>query len=127
MARRKNSDISQDVSENIVPVEVAGTCRVRRTYTKKGQVVSEDEDAEDINVTRFVTQPAEVGITYGSTINLGNYEAARIDVWCKIPTYREEMSEAFEFVKKFADEKMKSEMDDISNGMNKKHKDHNPF
>ena len=50
----------------------------------------ETEDREHIEIRPFATVPAKVQVKLGRTINLGNYESARIDVSMEIPCYREE-------------------------------------
>lgn len=105
---------------------VASVYTVRRSFTRNGEIISEDDEQEEISIHKFITTPAETGVSFGSTINLGNYEAARIDVWCKVPAYREELDEAFEFAKKFADNKMTEELEKVSGSKNK-NKDFSPF
>ena len=43
-----------------------------------------------IEVRKLKTAPALVGIGYGLTLNLGNFESARIDVSVSVPAYAEE-------------------------------------
>lgn len=49
------------------------------------------EETGHIEIRPFVTVPAKVGVSLGRTINLGNYESARISVTMEVPCYREEM------------------------------------
>ncbi|MDR1945996.1 MAG: hypothetical protein LBQ51_02360 [Desulfovibrio sp.] len=51
----------------------------------------DSEVAEHIEVRPFATVPAKVGVSLGRTINMGNYESARITVSVEIPCYREEV------------------------------------
>lgn len=124
---RKNIEIAKPVATNTVQSKYG----VHRTFTVNGDIVSEDDETEVIDVHKFITEPAEVGITYGSTVNLGNYEAARIDVWCKVPAYREELDQAYEFVQKFVDQKMTEQMTHLeefqTEKKSKKNKDNSPF
>ena len=50
----------------------------------------ETEEREYIPIRPFATVPAKVAVKLGRTINLGNYESARIDVSLEIPCYVEE-------------------------------------
>ena len=51
----------------------------------------ETEEREHIEIRPFATTPAIVSVKLGRTINLGNYESARVDVGIEIPCYREEV------------------------------------
>lgn len=64
-----------------------------------------------IAIHQFVTEPAIVGANIGLTLNLGNYNAARIDVFVKVPCYKEEIDEAYEFAQAWAEERIKKERD----------------
>ena len=55
----------------------------------------EAETQEVIAVRPFVTHPARVRISRGRTINLGNYESARVDATVEIPCYREEVVQVY--------------------------------
>lgn len=51
----------------------------------------ESEEQRTIDVRPFITTPATVTVKRGQTINLGNYESARLDVAIQMPCYREEI------------------------------------
>lgn len=87
----------------LVPV----TAVVSRTYGKIGAPEAKDETIE---VKAFVTQPATVEIGYGLTLNIGNYESARVDVKVSVPCYREETDAAYEYAKAWAEERVKQEV-----------------
>lgn len=72
-----------------------------------------NETEEVISVHKFVTEPAKVTVDYGLTLNLGNYESARIGVAVSIPCYKEEIEEAHVVATKWAEEKIMQERDDI--------------
>lgn len=56
-----------------------------------------DGNTEQIAVREFETDNlARIEAKYGLTLNLGNYESARVDVAISLPCYREEIEEAFE-------------------------------
>ncbi len=55
-----------------------------------------DGKEEIIAVHKFVTEPTRVTVDAGLTINLGNYETARIRVGISVPCYREEADAAYE-------------------------------
>jgi len=73
--------------------------------------VSEEEEV--ISVHRFETEPAKVTVDYGLTLNLGNYESARIGVAVSIPCYVEEVDRTYEKATDWAAKRIMQERDDI--------------
>jgi hypothetical protein len=55
-----------------------------------------DGKEEVIAVHKFLTEPTRVTVDAGLTINLGNYETARIRVGISVPCYREEADAAYD-------------------------------
>ena len=86
------------------------TATVTTVYGKIGLPSSKDEE---IAVRTFVTNPAMVEIGYGLTLNIGNYESARIDVRVSLPCYVEETDQAFAFAKKWTEERIQTEVKEI--------------
>jgi len=85
---------------------------------KEGSVEEKDEL---LAIHKFLAAPAEVGVTMGQTVNMGNYESYRIDVQVTVPCYREEIEEAYVFARKFCNARLKEE---VSEAVDKKN---NPF
>ena len=56
----------------------------------------EEHHESNLEVSHFETHPAWVNAKYGLTMNLGNYESARVDCGVTLPCYVEEIPEAFE-------------------------------
>lgn len=74
-------------------------------------------EAEDvIAVHKFETEPAKVTVDYALTINLGNFESAKIGVSVTIPCYAEELAQAYEFAQAWAEERLTRERDMITAG-----------
>jgi len=86
------------------------TAVVTRVYGKIGAPESKNEELE---VRSFVTEPAVVEIGYGLTLNIGNYESARVDVKLTLPCYAEEANAAYDFAKKWAEERVQGEVKEI--------------
>ena len=65
--------------------------------TQYGEETEHQE--REIQVQRFPVgvHPARVTAKYGLTINLGNYESARVDVGIELPCFVEEKDAAFTF------------------------------
>jgi len=88
---------------------------VAKRFFKDGSEVedSEIEENEVIAVRRFVTEPAVVGISYGLTVNMGNYESARVDVTLRLPCYAEEVDDAFVSAREWVEQRVMTEVDGI--------------
>jgi hypothetical protein len=72
---------------------------------------------EDIvAIHKFETEPALVTAEYALTMNLGNYESARISVSVTVPCYKEEIDEAYEFAQAWAEERLSKERNMIDSG-----------
>ncbi len=71
---------------------------------------------EVIKVHRFLTVPTEVQVGMGLTLNLGNYETARVDVTIRIPCYREEAEQAYAAAREWVETRLQSEVEDIRKG-----------
>jgi hypothetical protein len=96
------------------------TFEVTRSFRKAGspEPTSESSDSGTICVRRFLTEPAKVVVNYGLTINLGNFESARVDVAAYVPCYKEEMDDAYEFASEFVTKRIAKEKEEISTGRN---------
>jgi hypothetical protein len=71
---------------------------VRKTMFGKEEVSN-----ERIRIRPFVSHPASISVKAGITINLGNYESARVDVMMTMPCYPEEIDGVYEDVKSWVD------------------------
>jgi len=72
---------------------------------------------EDIvAIHKFETDTAQVTAEYALTMNLGNYESARISVSVTVPCYKEEIDEAYEFAQAWAEERLSKERNMIDSG-----------
>jgi len=57
---------------------------------------------------------SNVGVSFGYTKNMGNYESMKIQVSLHVPCYVEEIDTIFDFAKEWVDEKMTSILEDVS-------------
>jgi len=78
-----------------------------------------DGEEDIIAVHKFETDPAMVSVDYAITMNLGNYESAKISVSVSVPCYKEEIDEAYEFAQAWAEERLSKERDMISTSRGK--------
>jgi len=73
-------------------------------------------EAEDvIAIHKFETEPAKVTVDYALTMNLGNFESAKIGVSVTVPCYTEEIDKAYEFAQAWAEERLSKERDQVVN------------
>lgn len=92
------------MSETISPGE--GIIRTVIISYKDGQVLSADEAAKQEPVQVLAHDPSvplgEVSYAVGLTLNLGNYQSARIDVGVRLPAPVELLETAYEAAKNLA-------------------------
>lgn len=87
--------------------------KVTRQFTKSGRDVGLALDREEsLAVHQFQTEPAKVAVEMGMTINLGNYEAARVSVMLTVPCYMEEHETAYEYARKFVEKRVLQEAEE---------------
>lgn len=83
---------------------------VTRQFFANGRPSSSAEQKdENLSVRRFVTEPAKVAVEMSMTVNLGNFESARISVALTVPCYQEEHEEAYEYARKWVEKKTLAE------------------
>ena len=68
---------------------------------------------EVVEVVKFDTTPAIVKRGYGLTLNLGNYESARIDVSIEVPCYLEDVDKADAWARKWVEERVVQEVNGV--------------
>lgn len=74
-------------------------------------VKGEDGSYEEVvEVVKFKTTPAVVKRGYGLTLNLGNYESARIDVSIEVPCYLEDADKADAWARKWVEDRVVQEV-----------------
>ena len=76
------------------------------------------EEREHISIRPFATEPAHVGVKFGRTINLGNYESARVDVSFDMPCYAEEAPRVYREVLEMAELRLSEEVEKITKQLN---------
>lgn len=86
------------------------TVTVTKSY---GKIGATEDKQETIEVKTFVTTPATIEMGYGLTLNIGNYESARVDVKVSVPCYREEADAAYEWARTWAEERIKREVKEV--------------
>lgn len=107
MATDKKED--QDTEQPTEVISKDAYYDVRKTILGKEQV-----DIGRIRIRPFTTTPANVSVKAGATVNLGNYESARVDVMLSVPCYIEEIDDVYEQTKDWVDRMVKKEYDELS-------------
>jgi len=69
----------------------------------------EEVSEEILEVRQYVVEPARVDLNLGLTINLGNFESARVDVGVSLPCYSEEVDATYERAKEWAGARLQHE------------------
>lgn len=107
------SSLQGEDMENTTAKHVPIQLFVSRQFVKDGKDVGLSKSTDElIAVRRFETEPARVTVEMGMTINLGNYEAARISVSLSAPCYFEERDLAFEFSRAWVEKRTLEEAEE---------------
>lgn len=90
------------------------TVTVDNRYVRgNGEEKVKTNETEVDEVRRFDTAPAIVRRGYGLTINLGNYESARVSVEVSVPCYVQDLALADEYASAFCEKRIKEEVKSI--------------
>lgn len=91
--------------------------RVSSRYVRARAGATEDTPVTYILGTqKFSTKPAVVRRGYGVTLNMGNYETARIDVSLELPCYVEDLEAADEWAAKWCEHRIEQEIRAMRSG-----------
>lgn len=103
------------MAENEAPKEqeVAVETRDSIVEVRKTLFGKEEVSNERIRIRPFVSNPANISVKAGITINLGNYESGRVDVMLSMPCYPEEIDGVYEDVKGWVDSRVEHEKKEI--------------
>ena len=83
------------------------TITVKKHFkTSQGFEKEQEAEEETLEVRKFETAPAQVGVEYGLTLNLGNFESARIAVSVSVPAYAEEIEAAHKWAEELVTKKV---------------------
>lgn len=89
---------------------VKATTTVKKENLKTGEVFEDtttDEQVElPIQQAMKLEQQPVVGYSFGVTINLGDFNSAKISTWMSVPTTLEEAEEAHSVIKDWVDNKV---------------------
>jgi len=104
--------------------EESGKYQTERLYRPGAQMPWEDLGTEEdtFEPVRFAegVEPARVSVSLGLTLNLGDYESAKISVTCTLPSHVEELEEAFVAARNFAGTKLIEEKKNVDKNLREK-------
>lgn len=104
----------QEETEDQEMTDYKGTITVTSSLVEKGEIVGEEEvEQEFIDVEPFFVEPAKVRVCKGLTLNLGNYQSARVDVDITRPVYKEEIGPGLDSVNRLVEARLAMEVDSI--------------
>jgi len=103
MTRRRRQATEDNTT---LPKVETSTITASRTYLTGGTIASEDSAVDDLEVRKFEVEPAYISVNHGRTVNLGDYESARVDVRVSVPCYREEITDAISYADLTASENL---------------------
>lgn len=111
--RAKRTRLQRTETRFVAPT----TVEVAKQFKLGGEDWSDPEvDNETLLVEKFLEEPALVHVSYGLTLNLGNFESARIDVGLKVPCYKEQADDAYRVASSWAEERLQGEIAEIRKG-----------
>lgn len=89
-----------------------GYVLVRRAILHYGKVQEEEETNELVRVPSFGTEVARLRVGASSTVNLGDYNSARVEVSVEMPCYpeRSEIDRTYRFIEGILDELIPAEL-----------------
>lgn len=94
-------------------IELEAVAFVTRQFAVGRDKGAPDSQIERLKIHRYRTEPAKVSIAMGLTLNLGNFETARVDVSITVPCYREESDGAYSYARSWVEDRLQAEVDDI--------------
>lgn len=91
----------------------SGTMTVSKQFTEFGKILAEENRSEQLEVRDFLTTPAQARFGAGNTVNLGDYNGARVYVEVSVPCYMEELPSAMQHAKSFVTSVLDEEMAEL--------------
>ena len=59
---------------------------------------------------------ARIGTSRGVTLNMGNYESVRVDVWATVPCHAGDIGTAYEAVSEWCENRVRDEVSKVKKG-----------
>lgn len=91
---------------DLVPVKKAGNIKITVTKKKDNTTLPEVEENYSLPPQKVLQPIAIVKVTGSKTLNLGNYNSAKVEVGIEWPCNSAEVDDAFDFCYKWVDAKI---------------------
>ena len=107
--------IEKAASSASASASTTATLLVSRQFKKSGALVKEEatEELVEVAVPPPGVPQALVGFNAKMTLNLGNFESISLGISLTIPSYREEINEAYDVAKDFVNTKLNAEISSV--------------
>jgi len=105
------------------PHEEATVARIDNRYVYRKGTGREVHSDEVVAVAVFDGPVARVRRGYGLTLNIGDYESARVDVSIEVPCYPEDVEAADDWASNFVEKRIEDEVAGVREYASNKKKD----
>jgi hypothetical protein len=82
-------------------------------FVFKSETQRETSSEEVVGILKFKGPVAKVRRGYGLTLNLSNYESARLDVGVEVPCYLQDVDAADEWARVWVEERVVKEVENV--------------
>jgi len=86
---------------------------IENRFVFKTETQRETSSEEVVAIQTFEGPVAKVRRGYGLTLNLGNYESARLDVTVEVPCYLEDVDAADEWARQWVEKRVVKEVENV--------------
>jgi hypothetical protein len=93
--------------------EHAAVAFVENRFVFKSELQRETSSEELVSVRKFDGEVARIRRGYGLTLNLGNYESARLDVSIEVPCYVDDVAAADEWARQWVEARVVKEVENV--------------
>jgi hypothetical protein len=92
-------------------------------YSSEHGVVSDNMEEEQLAVYKFATTPARIKYEGSFTVNMGNFQSAKINIGVELPAYMEQLPAAYVTAKQFVEERLSREVAELRSARDKTHRE----
>jgi hypothetical protein len=96
------------MASNEMVVDLKIKTKIYRSFTNSGKLIDEDDKKDEIDLSLLPDQVPTATVSFDTSLtkNLGNYNSAKVGVFCSVPCVlnEDEMQGALSFAKKFCED-----------------------
>lgn len=97
MSEKKQDEKSNNEQHNEVIQGAYEIVHFRKEYKDGKLIVESEEGSEEIAIRKYNFKPSTVHVGLGYSINLGDYNNAKVNVGITVPCAREEIEDAYQY------------------------------